>query len=116
MLELTGNLWNYHAVGIPICITTTGSIPRDGACAMGRGIAKQAVDKFPRLPVMVGNLIKRYGLGVHYLQEYKLFIFPVKYVWSEPAGLELIESSAHALLGLVDAMPTLQTVALPRPG
>jgi len=115
MLELTGNLWNYHAAGIPICITTNGFTRRDGACVMGRGIAKQAANKFPNLPLAVGRLIQAYGMEVRFLHEYNLIVFPVKYVWSEPADLDLIELSAFQLLELVNEHG-FSTVALPRPG
>ena len=44
---------------------------------MGRGIAQQAAARFPRLPYVVGRLLKSYPMEVRYLVEYRLFIFPV---------------------------------------
>ena len=115
MIELTGNLWNYHAAGIPICITTNGSVRKDGACVMGRGIASQAKGKFPRLPYVIGRLLNSYPMEVRYLFEFRLFTFPVKYVWHEKADLELIELSGFQLLK-VAMEQKFESVALPRPG
>lgn len=115
MIELTGNLWDFHAANTPICITTNGSTRRDGACVMGRGIAQQAAARFPHLPHVVGRLLKSYPMEVRYLVEYRLFIFPVKFVWHEPADLSLIELSGFQLVELVDK-GNFKMVALPRPG
>jgi hypothetical protein len=116
MIELTGNLWNYHAASIPICITVNGAIRRDGACVMGRGLAKQAAQKFPQLPYTIGMLFKqREGMRVCALPEYCMFTFPVKYHWSDTGDLDLIELSGFQLKELVDG-EKFETVALPRPG
>jgi hypothetical protein len=115
VIELTGNLWNFHSAGVPICITTNGGVRKDGACVMGRGIAAQAKEKFPRLPYIAGLLITTYGMEVQYIHEYNLFVFPVKYLWNEPANLDLIELSGFQLLKLTMEYK-FETVALPRPG
>jgi len=113
--EIIGDLWDFHAQGHYICITTNGAIRRDGACVMGRGIAKQVAQKFPGFPIEVGNHIKRSGNTPGIFQEHRLISFPVKHHWSEVADLELIERSARMLqMGIRTA--EIGHVYLPRPG
>jgi len=50
MQEITGDIWEQHKLGRWIVITTNGAIKNDGSCVMGRGVAKQAADKYPELP------------------------------------------------------------------
>lgn len=115
MLESRGNLWNHHAKGTPLCITTNGTVRKDGACVMGAGIAAQARCRFPNLEYEVGAAIQRYGNTVQYLCTSGLITFPVKHYWYEPADLDLIELSGHQLLDLIGELGW-KKVVLPRPG
>lgn len=115
MIELTGNLWNYHVGGIPICITINGAVRKDGACVMGRGIAAQAAQKFPMLPYTIGKRLRAFPMEVEWIEQYGLFTFPVKFLWHQPADLGLIETSAVQLRNLVNDLG-FKTVGLPRPG
>lgn len=122
MLEERCNIWDKHAAHHPICITTNGAVNHSGACVMGRGVASQAKQRFPKLPYDIGARIKdkkysEYGLQCLWLPEYNLFSFPVKYHWSDPADLELIAKSARGLMFFLNNRhyPTLP-VYLPRPG
>jgi len=45
----------------PICITTNGYVTHDGKCVMGRGIAKQASERYPELAKALGTAIKKNG-------------------------------------------------------
>jgi len=65
MQEINGNIWEQYDLGRWIVITTNGEVRKDGACVMGRGIAKQAADKFPDLPYTLGSTIKE-GRGKTY--------------------------------------------------
>lgn len=114
MKEITGDLWDFHAQGHYICITTNGTVRRDGACVMGRGIAKQAAQKFPDMPVRIGNSIKSIGNHVRVFELCKLISFPVKHHWAEVADLRLIEQSAKELADKFTFGNT--SVYLPRPG
>lgn len=116
-----GDLWSLPADAI--CITTNGSVRRDGRAVMGRGCALQAAKKFPELPMQLGMALQNGNcvkwLGVHYMTEsdpYKhLIAFPVKHAWYEKADLALIEKSAEELMMLATGM-AFKSILLPRPG
>ena len=117
MREAFGNLWDL-AKGKVLVLTTNGTIRKDGACVMGRGIAKEAKMKFPRLPYKLGSLIKASGNNVYDLgtfSGYRIISFPVKHNWWEQANIELIKRSARQLVKMADAFGW-QEVYLPRPG
>ena len=62
-----------------LVITTNGFVKKDGSCVMGRGIAKQIANMFPRVPKILGERILRHGNKVHHLTESPTLIsFPVK--------------------------------------
>jgi hypothetical protein len=98
MKEITGNIWDYHQKGNYILVTTNGSVTDKGACIMGRGIALQAKERFPKLPKMLGTKIKATGNFPHIFPEYKIITFPVKRRYFEMADLKLIEYSAIMLV------------------
>jgi hypothetical protein len=98
MQEVTGNIWDYHSSGRWIGITTNGSVRKDGACVMGRGIASEAAQKYPHLPYIVGSAILNSGNRVYVLNEYKIITIPVKHHWKETADLKLIEESIKQLV------------------
>lgn len=112
MIELQGDLFTFHHLG-PIVITTNGAVRHDGACIMGRGVAQQAVKRWPQLPYDLGARIRVLGNIVHYFGIYDVFTFPVKHHWSEPADLSLIDQSARQLKHI---LLSCSNVYLPRPG
>lgn len=120
MREQQTDLWTTPADAI--CITTNGYVKANGEAVMGRGCAKQAVERVPGVAKLLGARILAEGLHVAPLLRIRshppcdLLAFPVKYVWSEPADLELIERSARELMVWLAVMPKVQTVLLPRPG
>lgn len=64
-----------------LCITTNGFIKNNGACVMGRGIAKAVANKYPTIPFVLGGLLKTAGNKVHHLMcidNTSLISFPVK--------------------------------------
>jgi len=101
MIEITGNIWDYHASGNWIVITTNGIVRTDGACVMGRGIALQAKQKYPRLAFELGERLREAGNHVHVFPKHKIISFPVKHHWKEPADCSLIEQSARELFDVV---------------
>ena len=117
MTEQTGDLWSFHRDGHTVAITTNGIVNRADQCVMGRGVAFQAKVLMPGLPLDLGLLIKKHGMQVEHLTDYRIVAFPVKYHWSEPADLELIARSANQAVALLDsgAVPKSQ-LYLPRPG
>lgn len=87
-------------------ITTNSTLKKNGALVMGRGIVRQARDRFPGLDVTLGGEISRrcgdlgkYGLLVSPRWPVaKLGAFQVKTDYRRPASLSLIRQSALALL------------------
>ena len=115
MKELTGNLWDFHAQGHYICITTNGTVRSDGACVMGRGIAKQAANKFPQLPYQLGSMLKKSGTNCVRILVPSIIAFPVKHHWREEADIELIHRSSIELVRVVTELGESH-IYLPRPG
>lgn len=117
MREIKGNLFD-QKVDV-ICVPTNGSIKADGRNIMGCGVAKQAAELFPELPLILGEKLQTFGNYFHYLKyfedrAYTIASFPVKHFWQdEEADLKLIEASCKDLVE--STMPEV-TVALPRVG
>lgn len=97
MKELFGNLWALHDSGKIIAITTNGTVTRDGLAVMGRGIARDARDRFPSLATRLAAHIIRYDLHLAYFPDLRLMCFPVKYEWKQEASLPLIRQSRNEL-------------------
>jgi hypothetical protein len=115
MREIRGELWDYWDLGSWVVVTVNGAVRYDGACVMGRGIAKEAAIKFPDLPYRLGDRIRQHGNRVYTFSQFRLFTFPVKRVWSEKASMPLIRESAAQLVRLVDQLK-LSDVYCVRPG
>ena len=87
MIELIEDMWELYEKHewATFCITTNGFVKSNGEAVMGRGIAKQAVDRFPGLPIRLGQLLKQSGVGpfgpkgnhVQFIG-HRLVAFPVK--------------------------------------
>lgn len=113
--EITGNMWDIEADAY--CITTNGFVKKNGEAVMGAGCAKEARNKFPGIPKILGDMITKCGNRVCPLWKDGPFIvsFPVKHAWWETADLKLIEQSAADLM-LMANMLEWRKVLLPRPG
>lgn len=97
MKEIAGNIWDYYDRGHWIVITTNGTVRKDGACVMGRGVALEAKKRFPKLPFQLGERIKTMGNRLHPFPDSRLFCYPVKWQWFEKADLCLIAVSSSQL-------------------
>lgn len=101
-----GDMWTAYDDADLFLITTNSTLKKNGALVMGRGIARQARDRFPGLDVTLGREIARrcgsrgeYGLLVSpRWPAAKLSAFQVKTDYARPAALSLIRLSAIALL------------------
>ena len=118
MLEAAGNIWDMECDAL--CITTNGFVKNSGQAVMGRGIAKQAKEKFLGLEYTLGLLITNEGNLVHYLihdteHDVAIWSFPVKHNWWESAEIDLIVRSCAQLMYHVEGM-NYKRVLLPRPG
>ena len=116
MLEISGNLWDFHKLGRWVVITTNGEIRKDGACVMGRGVAKQAAISYPNLPYELGNKLEVSGNNVYVFDEYKIVTLPVKHYWKGRADLDLIEKSLQQLVKWVNTPQKHGKFYLVRPG
>jgi hypothetical protein len=101
MIEIKNDIWTLFQLDNKpnkwISITTNGYIKKwTEEAVMGRGIAKQAAEKYPKLPSQLGRLLKG-GNSLYIFPEYNLITFPTKVTWSEPANLDLIEKSCKSL-------------------
>jgi hypothetical protein len=116
--EIKDDIWNYHAKGTWICVTTNGFVKKNGEAVMGRGIALQAKIRFPDLPMELGRLIKSEGNRVLYFTKYRLITLPVKHNWFENADLGLIDVSIRDLATIREDSGYLVqgTIYLPRAG
>ena len=126
MRELQANLWEVPAD----CrvITTNGFVKKSGEAVMGRGCAAEAAMKWPALPKLLGDAIRRKGNVTFYLYAAgddtgdggpiiaeALCSVPVKQNWWEKADLALIFRSVVALTDITD-MHGFRHIVMPRPG
>lgn len=118
MKEIKGNIWDYHKKGHWIVITTNGTVKANGEAVMGRGVAAQAKARFPKLPYILGDVIREVGNVLHHWGQEGLIFFPVKYNYWEKANISLIEQSVQQLKDFfgntVEDYPT--PIYLVRPG
>ena len=95
--EVYKNLWNFDPEIYYRVITTNGNIKSNGEAVMGRGIALQAAERYPELPTLLGNYIKRGGNSVCINSDHKIIMFPTKNKWWEKSNCELIKKSCKDL-------------------
>lgn len=117
MIERAADLWTVPADFR--VITTNGSIRHDGKAVMGRGCAKEAALKFPRLPRLLGGMLEASGNRVYFFEDrvlvapFGLFTFPVKHTWHARADLDLIAQSVEQF---GRQLLRSATYVMPRPG
>jgi hypothetical protein len=121
MIEVRGDLWGYvDQLGVQILITTNGHVRSDGHGVMGRGCAREALERWPELGLVLGRSIRTFGNTVQLLSDqHRIWSFPVKHHWSEPANLSLIAKSVASLNALARASQNEHENwkwVLPRPG
>ncbi len=113
MREMQVDIWSYQDQAI-IAITTNGSLTRDGRAIMGKGVAKQAAERFPELRGQLGRLLQVRGNHVHEIL-LGLVSFPVEETPFSLPELSLIKRSAEELRQLADQCGWA-VVVVPRPG
>lgn len=114
MKEIHGDLWDYHRQGLVVAITTGGLVEPGGLCAMPRGCARQARDRFEGLAWILGQQILACGNHVFDLGQ-RIVSFPVENSPFEVPDIRLIERSCRELVELTD-FKGWQQVVVPRPG
>ncbi len=126
MEEIKGNLWDYHTQGSFICIMVNCTPNSRGKAIMGKGIAQQAVVKYPDLPKLLGSTQIEYAGKTFFTArsrrpqvflKYRLITFPTKVTWDQDSDLTLIENSCKYLVAIVDKMKSLKVpIYLSKPG
>jgi hypothetical protein len=123
MKIIKGDLWDNKAA--ITFVTGNSFLTKDGRLVMGRGAAKEALDKFPSIDSVFGQMIKyrqahlgKYGIlidGVGKTMEASRYlgIFQVKYHFKDKADLSLIKYSAEELYKILVWFPS---VAINFPG
>ena len=56
-----GNILNYIGVVDIVCVTTNGIIKSNGELVMGAGCALEFKNRFPKIPKILGDKIKKSG-------------------------------------------------------
>ena len=112
--EIVGDLWQEHADGAVVAITTNGMLTKDGKAVMLRGCARQARERFPALPQILGNQLLNHGRHVFDLGS-RIVSFPVEVDPYQNPELEIIEDSCRELVELAD-YKSWKKVVVPRPG
>lgn len=118
MLEIRGNAWDVYLDYDVLCITSNGFVKSNGECVMGAGIAKEAKEKFPKVPRILGAYIKKYGNRCFKLAKVNdtyLVNFVVKHNWWENADIDLIIKSCKEVTEMANKFGW-KKILLPRPG
>lgn len=120
MKEVYGSIWIHYLVPSHfVCITTNGTLKKNGDAVMGRGNAKQATILIPEIPKLLGAYLKANGNTAGALKvtphDSTIIIFPVKHNWWEDADRKLILKSCAWLVAEAELNPS-NTYHLPRPG
>lgn len=108
------NIWDCNYKNFIICITTNGTVKKNGEGVMGAGIAKEVAEMIPYAPKKLGTHIKANGNHVGCICD-NFIAFPVKHNWYEIADINLIKRSAKQLIDILNRNPT-KLVVLPAPG
>lgn len=128
MLEEYGDIWEHADDYDAIVITTNGFVKQNGEAVMGRGIAKQAKEKYPWLPKLLGGWIiasdNMAGIFTHgSIYPKHIITMPVKPIlgpngepgWKAKADICLIKESARITAINVNDYE-IEKIIMPRPG
>ena len=113
MILEKGNMWDVFGKTDLFMLTTNPIRRKDGAIVMGRGIAKQAADKYPKLPYDFGYRLAQaehaqgyievmYPVDIGIIGTYDTQMigwFMVKDHWRNPADPAIIKRSVNFLTG-----------------
>ncbi len=114
MKEIVGDMWQEHAEGAVVAITTNGAVNKVGRAIMLRGCARQARVRYPELLQTLGDLLRRHGNHVFDLG-HQIVSFPVEVDPYQVPEMRMIDQSCRELVELTD-YKGWQKVVVPRPG
>ena len=143
MKEIKGELFSHIGTADIVCITTNGFVKSNGLAVMGKGCAKQATEKWPKIQSKLGNRIRARGnIVTGLIKEGNTVIaaYPVKPVsevftgenavkhmrdkfkvgdtvpgWACLANIEIIKKSARKLVAIADHF-NFTNIVIPRMG
>ncbi len=122
MREITGDIFKLAQKGDAILVTTNGCVKKDGTAVMGRGIAKQAAERYPGIAKTLAECIKLYGNMASWLGVWDgvdVFSLPTKQDWRTKSDIELIQASCERIATLVAIDghgPKINNIYMTRPG
>jgi hypothetical protein len=117
MIETNGDLWDYYDKGYWVIVPTNGMVNFQGNAVMGKGVAKQAVQKVPTLSQQLGQRLNSVGNQVFCFHDEKIITFPTKNEWWLPSTLELVIRSTLELEQISNVYKNLfDKIVLPRVG
>jgi hypothetical protein len=114
MKEIVGDMWQEHAEGAVVAITTNGAVNKVGRAIMLRGCARQARVLYPKLLQTLCELLRRHGNHVFDLG-HQIVSFPVEVDPYQVPEMRMIDQSCRELVELTD-YKGWQKVVVPRPG
>lgn len=123
MNEIMGDIFQVHKEYDAICCTTNYVVKNNGELVMGAGVAKAFATKYPWLPKLWGERVKRDwkenchpGLFVTLMKERPhLVYFGTKWHYKDNSDRDLIESNLFSLVDITNKLDW-KKVLLPRPG
>ena len=92
MKEIVGDMWQEHAEGAVVAITTNGAVNKVGRAIMLRGCARQARVRYPELLQTLGELLRRHGNHVFDLG-HQIVSFPVEVDPYQVPEMRMIDQS-----------------------
>jgi hypothetical protein len=114
MKSVRKNIWDFWGKPNNIVLVTTNNVGGRNGLVMGAGIALQAQQRIPELPMMMLPYAnKDYGLVV--FPEYSIGCLQTKRHWKDKSPLDLIEFSLQTL-ALTATSATDWNFYLPKPG
>ncbi len=113
--EINKNLWDFDPEQYYRVITTNGCINRNDEAIMGKGIALQAKERYPYLPIKLGNKLKEFGNHVNIFHDYKIITFPTKDNWRNKSTYSLIQYSCNELIFLCGLLE-IKKIVMPMVG
>jgi hypothetical protein len=132
MLERYGDIWEaaIEDGADAVIITTNGFVKKNGEAVMGRGIAKEAKDRFPELASWLGEYLNAYGNKPYIFWSFawnfkpSIITMPVKPIrgpsgepgWKAKADIELIKNSAKQIPSMLVGYFPMNKIYMPRPG
>jgi len=105
-----------------ICITTNGTIKKDGTCVMGRGIALRAKQLYPGIDKTLGRLIMDNGNKCFLLKQktmdsnpWIIYSLPTKHQYFQKSDIDFILINLSYLRNITEE-DKVRNIAIPLPG